>query len=854
MNNKKSLKVGLVVLVSLIWSLKASAIEVGDAYAGPVSGIDSFGITQFYPTKSGYQDWESTLWNNGNPRNINNSFPFVNRDPDDLTGWSNRRGSGTLDIDGNGILTMGGSQPRIYVNPYAGDEETNPDQFFKNIESTVYYRRTGTDGANWGGLIIGLRTGPSGHSSYGDYCDATTYYARFRHDGKWDFEKELKHPGSSSTGYNNYLPDGILPSDQWIGMKYLAYNIENDTKVKLDLWIDLTSNGDVSNGGAWTFIGSKIDDGNWDSGSVSGCSYEKNKIILNGGGVAFIRNTGIEKAEYKYFSVREITTEIGIPVVNAGGDQSITWPSNTVVLAGTVTDDDEPEPYTSLWTVIDGPGVVAFNDATKLTTTVEFSQNGIYTLQLMADDGLYTAYDQLVITVYDANKPPVVNTGAAQTITLPSNSVVLTADVQDDGRPNPYTALWTIIDGPGDVNFTDATRVNASVDFSASGTYRLQLMVDDGEFTASDELIITVNPADFHEEVTPVSYVASSDDGHVAENVFDDDVSTRWSALGSGENLMIDLGAQYSVTELYVAWHVGDQRQSHYQVDISDDALEWTTVNTGSSSGESLDFEYISLYSSGRYVRIIGLGNTANDWNSITEIKVFAEVGDVNRPPVVTVGDDQLITWPSNSVVVTGSVTDDGKPMPYNVQWAKISGSGIVFFDDATALNTRVEFSESGIYTLQLMADDGELTAHDNVIITVDDGTQAEEISSVGVEASSSDNNVAENAFDGDLSTRWSALGSGEYLTIDLGGQHNVTALHAAWFKGDQRQADYQINISDDAMSWTTVNAGSSSGESLDLEYISVNSSGRYLRIVGLGNSSNNWNSITEIKIFGAVE
>ena len=74
MNNKKSLKVGLVILVSLIWSLKASAIEVGDAYAGPVSGIDSFGITQFYPTKSGYQDWESTLWNNGNPRNINNSF------------------------------------------------------------------------------------------------------------------------------------------------------------------------------------------------------------------------------------------------------------------------------------------------------------------------------------------------------------------------------------------------------------------------------------------------------------------------------------------------------------------------------------------------------------------------------------------------------------------------------------------------------------------------------------------------------------------------------------------------------------------------------------------------------------
>ena len=41
--------------------------------------------------------------------------------------------------------------------------------------------------------------GERAHGLDGDLCNATTYYARFRYDGKWDFEKEPKHPGSYYT-------------------------------------------------------------------------------------------------------------------------------------------------------------------------------------------------------------------------------------------------------------------------------------------------------------------------------------------------------------------------------------------------------------------------------------------------------------------------------------------------------------------------------------------------------------------------------------------------------------------------------------------------------------------------------
>jgi len=78
--------------------------------------------------------------------------------------------------------------------------------------------------------------------------------------------------------------------------------------------------------------------------------------------------------------------------------------------------------------------------------------------------------------------------------------------------------------------------------------------------------------------------------------------------------------------------------------------------------------------------------------------------------------------------------------------------------------------------------------------------------------------------------------------------------LQAAWFKGDVRQSHYQLDISDDGLNWLNIIDSSSSGTTLSLESINVNYSGRYFRFTGLGNTSNDWNSITEIKIFGSAE
>jgi hypothetical protein len=77
-----------------------------------------------------------------------------------------------------------------------------------------------------------------------------------------------------------------------------------------------------------------------------------------------------------------------------------------------------------------------------------------------------------------------------------------------------------------------------------------------------------------------------------------------------------------------MAWFKGDQREGIFDVQVSDSPTgPWTTVLAGvHSTGHSLAFErYEFGEQSGRFVRILGHGNTVNAWNSINEVEVWGE-------------------------------------------------------------------------------------------------------------------------------------------------------------------------------------------------------------------------------------
>lgn len=92
-----------------------------------------------------------------------------------------------------------------------------------------------------------------------------------------------------------------------------------------------------------------------------------------------------------------------------------------------------------------------------------------------------------------------------------------------------------------------------------------------------------------------------------------------------------------------------------------------------------------------------------------------------NTPPTVSAGANQTITLP-NAVTLDGTVTDDGLPNPPGVTtslWSKVSGPGIVTFQDAASTDTTATFSIDGTYVLRLTADDSAASRSDDVSVTV---------------------------------------------------------------------------------------------------------------------------------------
>jgi hypothetical protein len=123
-----------------------------------------------------------------------------------------------------------------------------------------------------------------------------------------------------------------------------------------------------------------------------------------------------------------------------------------------------------------------------------------------------------------------------------------------------------------------------------------------------------------------------------------------------------------------------------------------------------------------------------------------------------------------------------------------------------------------------------------------------------GVSASGDDGNVPANTLDNDLGTRWSDEGDGVWISYDLGTAQTVGSVSIAWHKGNSRKDTFDVQLSANGSTWTTVLARkTTSGTTLAPQNFDFpDGSARYLRIVGHGNTSNNWTSITETAIRGA--
>ena len=197
------------------------------------------------------------------------------------------------------------------------------------------------------------------------------------------------------------------------------------------------------------------------------------------------------------------------PTANAGADQTITLPTNSVELNGSGTDIDGTITSYS-WSQIAGPAQAVITNAGTTKTSVTSLVQGTYQFRLeVTDNSGATGADTVQINVNptsgSSNIAPVAKAGADQVITLPTNTVQLNgAGTDADGTITLYQ--WTKVSGPASYSISSPSSASTSITGLAEGVYTFRLTVTDNNgATANDDIQVTVNAVSSPTNIAPVA-------------------------------------------------------------------------------------------------------------------------------------------------------------------------------------------------------------------------------------------------------------------------------------------------------------------------------------------------------------
>ncbi len=183
------------------------------------------------------------------------------------------------------------------------------------------------------------------------------------------------------------------------------------------------------------------------------------------------------------------------PVANAGANQTITLPTNSVTVNSSASTDDIAI-VSRIWSKVSGPTSFSIVSPTAVSTSITTLVAGVYVFRItVTDGGGLTDFDEVTITVLAVtNAAPVAVAGINQSITLPTNSTSVNGSGStDDVAITVY--LWTKVSGPAGGTITTPNSVSTTITGLQQGTYVYRLRVQDAQgLFDTDELTIIVNP------------------------------------------------------------------------------------------------------------------------------------------------------------------------------------------------------------------------------------------------------------------------------------------------------------------------------------------------------------------------
>jgi hypothetical protein len=470
------------------------------------------------------------------------------------------------------------------------------------------------------------------------------------------------------------------------------------------------------------------------------------------------------------------------PAVNAGVNQVITLPANSVLLSASTADVDGSV-VSRVWTKIGGPAQFSITSPNNLQTSVTGLTQGIYDFELTAtDDDGDIGKDTIRVTVNPEppNMPPVVNAGSNLFITLPVNTAVLNGTVVDNDG-SIASIVWTKVSGPSSYNITNPTTLQTGITELVQGIYEFELSaVDNDGDTGRDTIRVTINPEPPNQPPTvnagnnqtlslPANSVTlngtgTDTDGSIASVLWtkiSGPVQFTLTSPGNLEMSVTDLVQGIYEFELSATDDDGDTGKDTVRVTVNPEPPNQSpTVNAGNNqtiiqpantvtlTGTATDTDGIIalvLWTKISGPASFSIASPGNLQTSVTDlvqgiyefelsatdddgdtgkdtIRVTVNPSPPNQPPTVNAGNNQTITLPASTVTLTGTATDTDGTIT-SLLWTKISGPVQFSITSPGNLQTSVTGLTQGIYDFELSVTDNDGgTGKDTVRITVNAG------------------------------------------------------------------------------------------------------------------------------------
>ena len=384
-----------------------------------------------------------------------------------------------------------------------------------------------------------------------------------------------------------------------------------------------------------------------------------------------------------------VSTTNSPPVANAGPDRTAARGSK-VTLDGSASKDPDLDAITYAWRIASAPtgSTARLSSTTVSKPTITLDKPGDYRFSLIVSDATSSSDpDEVVITT--ENSAPVANAGVDQSARLGS-LVTLDGTASSDADNDALSFDWTWVSMPSGSRavLQAADQPQPSFTPDAGGLYVIQLIVNDGfADSVPDTITVTIDVPVNRPPTANADGASTPQDTPVSINVLANDTDP-------------DLGA---------------------------------TLNIASFTQPTFGGVVTQVGNSLRFVPAAGFTGTASFTYTVTDgqftstASVSVQVTAIasNVAPTTNAGADRVIysgfDLPNASVLLTGTVSDDGLPKPANlaITWSKVSGPGSVTFSAATAASTSATFDALGTYVLRLTANDGALSASDDVQVTV---------------------------------------------------------------------------------------------------------------------------------------